>query len=107
MSYDLRHRGDQVQFLSIRNMAAELLRMALKPIERCSRVVQGSIEVRMDSTIVVGCRIGSKVYLNGFLTKSGVEGEVDSPIDFPILVHFSQDLRYGCVFLGYHIHSHF
>jgi hypothetical protein len=71
MPYDLGHRGEQVQSLSIRNTAAELLRMALKPIESRSDVVRGSLEVRMDSTMVVRRRIGSEKCSSEFLTKSG------------------------------------
>ena len=62
MSYDLGHRGEQVQSLSIRNTAAELLRIVLKPIERRSDVVRGGLDDRVNSTSVVRPRIGSEVY---------------------------------------------
>jgi hypothetical protein len=64
MSYDLGHCGEQVQSLSIRNTAAELLRMALKPIERRSDVVRGCLDGRVNLTSVVGPRIGSEMYWN-------------------------------------------
>ena len=62
MSYDLGHHGEQVQSLSIRNTATELLRMVLKPIERLSDVVRGGLDNRVNSTSVVRPRIGSEVY---------------------------------------------
>ena len=64
MSYDLGHHGEQVQSLSIRNTAAELLRMVLKPIERHSDVVRGGLDDCVNSTSVIRPRIGSDVYLN-------------------------------------------
>jgi hypothetical protein len=41
-----------------------LLRMVLKPIERCSNVVQGGLDDCVNLTSVVGPRIGSEVYWN-------------------------------------------
>jgi hypothetical protein len=55
--------------LFIRKAAAELLRMALKPIERCLDVVRGVLNDHASSMRVIRHRICSGMYLNGFLTK--------------------------------------
>jgi hypothetical protein len=68
MPYDLGHCGGKVQSSVIRNMAAELLRMVIKPVESCSKVVQGLFDDHMSLMRVAGCKMGSEGYSKDGLT---------------------------------------